>query len=127
LFVSAGQVGHRSPSIVMQCHPSGWDDRSVGSATCRRLTGIQLWVNLARRLPNPYDGAPLFLAAWSTWRDGNGALAGIAAELALESDPGYSAADLLLAALARGLDPHTLPKLRLPAQSKGAAESDINA
>jgi len=92
-----------------------------------RLPGIALWVNLARRLPSPYDAAPLFIAAWSTYRDGNGALAGIAAELALKSDPGYSAADLLLAALARGLDPHTLPKLRLPAQSKGAAESDINA
>jgi Domain of unknown function (DUF4192) len=92
-----------------------------------RLTGIALWVNLARRLPNPYDAAPLFIAAWSTYRDGNGALAGIAAELALKSDRGYSAADLLLAALARGLDPRTLPKLRLPAQSKGAAEPDINA
>jgi Domain of unknown function (DUF4192) len=90
-----------------------------------RLTGIELWVNLARRLPGPYNAAPLFLAAWSTWRVGNGALAGIAAELALESDPGYSAADLLLAALARGIDPRTLPRLRLPA--KGAAEPDINA
>ena len=92
-----------------------------------RLPGIALWVNLARRLPSPYDAAPLFIAAWSTYRDGNGALAGIAAELALKSDPGYSAADLLLAALARGLDPRTLPKLRLPAQSKGAAKPDINA
>jgi Domain of unknown function (DUF4192) len=92
-----------------------------------RLEGLELWVNLARRLPSPYDAPPLFLAAWRAWRDGNGALAGIAAERALASDPGYSAADLLLAALARGIDPRTLPKLRLPAQSKGAAESDINA
>jgi Domain of unknown function (DUF4192) len=92
-----------------------------------RLEGIELWVNLARRLPAPYSAAPLFLAGWRAWRDGNGALAGIAAERALASDPGYSAADLLLAALARGIDPRTLPKLRLPAQSKGAAEPDSNA
>ena len=79
-----------------------------------RLEGIELWVNLARRLPAPYSAAPLFLAAWCAWRDGNGALAGIAAERALASDPSYSAADLLLAALARGIDPRKLPKLRMP-------------
>jgi len=92
-----------------------------------RLQGIELWVNLARRLPSPYNATSLFLAGWRAWRDGNGALAGIAAELALAADPGYSAADLPLAALARGIDPRTLPKLRLPAQSKGAAEPDSNA
>jgi hypothetical protein len=85
-----------------------------------RLTGIELWVNLARRLPSPYNAAPLFLAAWTTYRDGNGALAGIAAELAITSDPGYSAADLLLAALSRGVDPRTLPKLR--SSTRGGVE-----
>jgi hypothetical protein len=79
-----------------------------------RLDGRTLWLELARRLPNPYDAAPLFLYGWCSWRAGNGALAGIAAERAVRSDPGYSAADLLLAALARGLDPRRLPKLRLP-------------
>ena len=83
-----------------------------------RLQGVELWVNLARRLPSPYDAPPLFLAAWRAWRDGNGALAGIAAERALASDPGYSAADLLLAALARGIDPRTLPKLRAASAQK---------
>lgn len=87
-----------------------------------RLDGIELWVNLARRLPSPYDAPPLFLAAWRAWRDGDGALAGIAADLALRSDPGYSAADLLLAALARGIDPATLPKLRMPAAAKAGDE-----
>ena len=32
-----------------------------------RLRGIELWVNLARRLPSPYDAAPLFLAAWASY------------------------------------------------------------
>jgi len=79
-----------------------------------RLDGRVLWLDLARRLPSPYDAAPLFLYGWCSWRAGNGALAGIAAERAVQSDPSYSAADLLLAALARGLDPRRLPKLRLP-------------
>jgi hypothetical protein len=79
-----------------------------------RLDGRQLWRELARRLPAPYDAAPLFLFGWRSWRAGNGALAGIAAERAVQSDPGYSAADLLLAALSRGVDPRRLPRLRLP-------------
>ncbi|HEY8739311.1 MAG TPA: DUF4192 family protein, partial [Candidatus Dormibacteraeota bacterium] len=84
-----------------------------------RLEGIELWVNLARRLPAPYNAAPLFLAAWRAYRDGNGAIGAIAAELALVADPGYSAAELLLAALARGIDPRTLPKLRAAASREG--------
>jgi len=84
------------------------------AADDRRLDGRLLWLDLARRLPSPYDAAPLFLYGWCSWRAGNGALAGIAAERAVASDPTYSAADLLLAALARGLDPRRLPRLRLP-------------
>jgi hypothetical protein len=78
-----------------------------------RLDGRALWLELARRLPSPYDAAPLFLFGWGIWRDGNGALAGIAADRAILSDPEYSAADLLLAALARAVDPRRLPRLRL--------------
>ncbi|MDT4929579.1 MAG: hypothetical protein QOF92_2446 [Pseudonocardiales bacterium] len=79
-----------------------------------RLDGRALWRDLARRLPAPYDAAPLFLFGWAAWRAGDGALAGIAAERAVLSDSEYSAADLLLAALSRGLDPRRFPKLRLP-------------
>jgi hypothetical protein len=78
----------------------------------RRLDGRALWLDLARRLPEPYDAAPLFLFAWASWRDGSGAIARTAAERALASDRQYSAADLLLAALAQGVDPRRLPKLR---------------
>ena len=77
-----------------------------------RIDGRELWRALAARLPSPYDAAPLFLFGWSSWRAGNGALAGLAAERAVASDPAYSAADLLLAALSRGIDPRRLPRLR---------------
>jgi hypothetical protein len=79
-----------------------------------RLDGRPLWRDLARRLPSPYDAAALFLFGWAAWRAGDGTLAGIAAERAVASDPTYSAADLLLAAVAHGVDPRRLPKLRLP-------------
>jgi hypothetical protein len=79
-----------------------------------RLDGRALWRELARRVPSPYDAAPLFLFGWASWREGNGACARIAAERALTSDPGYTAAELLLGALAHGLDPHRTPRLRMP-------------
>jgi hypothetical protein len=79
-----------------------------------RLDGRPLWRELARRLPSPYSAAPLFLFGWAAWRSGDGTLAGIAAERAVASDPHYSAADLLLAALSHGIDPRRLPRLRLP-------------
>lgn len=77
-----------------------------------RLDGRPLWAALTRRLPSPYDAAPAFLYGWAAWRAGNGAMASIAARRAVDADPGYTAADLLLAALSRGIDPRTVPKLR---------------
>ena len=79
-----------------------------------RLDGRPLWRDLACRLPEPYDAAPLFLYGWTAWRAGDGASAGIAAQRAVDSDPGYSAADLLLAALSQGVDPRAMPRLRTP-------------
>jgi hypothetical protein len=80
----------------------------------RQLDGRPLWREIARRAPQPYDAAPLFLYGWVCWRDGSGMLAAVAAERALSSDPGYHAADLLLGAVRHGLDPRRTPRLRLP-------------
>lgn len=77
-----------------------------------RIDGRRLWQRLATTLPAPFAAAPLFLFGWGTYRAGDGALAGIAAELALDNDPQYSAADLILAALSNAIDPRRLPKLR---------------
>ena len=84
------------------------------AADAGRFDGRDLWRDLARRLPGPYDAAPLFLYAWTSWRQGDGALANIACERVLASDPGYSAADLLLAALSQAVDPRRLPPMRVP-------------
>lgn len=77
-----------------------------------RLDGRPLWLALAQVVPPPYDAAPLFLYGWVSWRNGDGLLALEAAKRALVSDPGYTAADLLLAALDAGLDPFRTPRLR---------------
>lgn len=81
-----------------------------------RLDGRDLFLHLARTLPATHRAPALFLFAWKTWREGNGALAAMAAERALQADPAYSAADLLTAALARGVDPRRMPTLRMPRQ-----------
>lgn len=78
-----------------------------------RLDAQDLMLHLARTLPAPYRAAPLFLFAWKAWRNGNGALAAIAVERAQQAEPNYSAANLLQAALTRGVNPRTLPQLKL--------------
>lgn len=77
----------------------------------RALDGRSLWSELARRLPSPYDAPALFLFGWRSWREGNGALANVAAQRALDSDSDYNAARLLLTALDHGLDPRQVPLL----------------
>lgn len=90
----------------------------------RRLDGRTLWRDMARRLPPPYDAPPLFLFGWASWRAGDGVLAGIAAEAALCTDPSYSAADLLLTAVVRGISPDSVPRLRPSRRHRrGAADS----
>jgi Domain of unknown function (DUF4192) len=79
-----------------------------------RLDGRSLWQELVRRLPSPYDAPALFLFGWASWREGNGVLAAEAAIRAMDSDPGYTAAELLLSAVQNGLDPHKTPRLRAP-------------
>jgi hypothetical protein len=86
-----------------------------------RLDGIQLWVNLARRLPHPYDAAPLFLAGWAAYRHGNGILAGIAADLAVTADPACQTAELLRTIIGCGISPHELPKLSRSASPEADA------
>lgn len=79
------------------------DDRSVDA-------GALLYL-FHTRLPAGYAAAPLFLYGWAQWRAGNGTLAVMAAERALAADPAYSAAQLLVGAVRRGLNPSSTPPL----------------
>jgi hypothetical protein len=91
----------------VQVRDACWLRVERGRSDCN----LALWSQLVRRALPPYDAAPLFLLGWLAWRRGDGALARIAAERALLSDPGYRAAGLLLDVLNSSIDPRGLPSL----------------
>jgi hypothetical protein len=58
-----------------------------------------LWTELTRRAPAPLDAAPATLLAVSAWVRGDGAMANVALDRALTSEPSYTLAGLLRSAL----------------------------
>jgi hypothetical protein len=65
----------------------------------------RLWTHLVRQLPAEFVPAPAALLAFVAWQAGDGALASIAIERALDADPSYSMALLIADALYAGLPP----------------------
>ena len=75
-------------------------DRAMGLALDDTAAGAEvLWTELTRRVPPPLDAAPATLLAVTAWVRGDGAMANVALERALDSEPGYSLAQLLRTAL----------------------------
>lgn len=70
-----------------------------------------LWIDLLHRVPPPLDAAPATLLALSSWARGDGALANVALDRALDSDPGYSLAQLVRNALDHALPPGTVREM----------------
>lgn len=70
-----------------------------------------LWALLARRLPDPWRVEALVLLAFSAYARGDGPLAGIALESALQSDPGHRMAGMLDIALQSGMRPEQIREL----------------
>ncbi|MEU4483133.1 DUF4192 domain-containing protein [Micromonospora sp. NPDC023966] len=66
---------------------------------------ITFWAEITRRADTPLVAAPATVLALTAWRSGDGALAVMAAEHALQVDPGYQLAHLVLHALQAGLPP----------------------
>ena len=64
-----------------------------------------LWTTLLRNLPTEFAPAPAALLAFVCWQSGDGALATIAIERALDADPDYTMALLIGDALHAGLPP----------------------
>ena len=81
---------------------------------------LRLWTDLVRMLPDDLVPAPAALLAFTAWQSGDGALASIAVERALEADPEYSMALLISDALQAGLPPSAA---RLPMTPKQVAAS----
>lgn len=64
-----------------------------------------LWTDLLRCMPPELTPAPASLLGFVAWQAGDGALAVIAIDRALEANPAYTMADLLSTALHAGLPP----------------------
>jgi hypothetical protein len=79
-----------------------------------------LWTECTRRLPEPLDAAPATLLAVSVWLRGDGAMARIALDRALDSEPDYALADLLARGLDAGLGPRDLRAMVADAQAHQA-------
>lgn len=77
-----------------------------GAAAAERL-----WLALTRATPAPELAGPATLAAFTAYLRGNGALAGMALERALQAWPGHDLGMLLAVALETGMPPSTLAQI----------------
>ena len=80
----------------------------------------RLWTELVRQLPDEYVPGPAALLAFTAWQAGDGALASIAIERALQADPAYSMALLIAEALHAGLPPSAARLTMTPKQVAAA-------
>jgi Domain of unknown function (DUF4192) len=80
---------------------------------------LALLMDLTRRALFPHDAPVAATLAWVAYARGNGALANVAVDRALTSDPDYSLANLLLEGLQRGVHPRQLRRVarRTPRRS----------
>ena len=115
---------------IAACGPAGSGDRLTDELLARVVWGLRdpqardrvlasalgpdaavaetLWTECTRRAPAPLDAAPATLLAVSAWLRGDGAMANVALERALASDPDHVLAQLLSRALAACMNPAEL-------------------
>lgn len=67
-----------------------------------------MWTDVVRRVPQEYVAAPATLLALCAWRAGNGSLADVAAQRALDASPGYGLAEVVREALRAGIPPSAI-------------------
>lgn len=84
----------------------------VRDAAWRSITAtephLRLWADVTRRVDPSQAAAPASLLAFTAWRAGDGVLAGLAVDRALDAEPSYSMAQLLRDALRLGIPPTTV-------------------
>lgn len=82
----------------------------------------RLWTALVRGLPGSHRADPAVLLAATAYLRGDGALAGIALDVALEAWPGHSFASLLRSALSNGVAPGKLREAMKDAEADAVLE-----
>jgi hypothetical protein len=87
-------------------------DRALALALGRSAAAAEaVWTDLTRRAPAPLDAAPATLLAVTAWVRGDGAMANVALERALSSEPSYTFALLLRRALDACMRPDEVRRL----------------
>ena len=87
-------------------------DLAMGLALGTSAAGAEvLWTEVTRRVPPPLDAAPATLLAVTAWVRGDGAMANVALDRALSSDPDHSLAQLLRTALDACFRPEDVRRL----------------
>ena len=86
---------------IVPARDVAWSMMSRPSA----LRHLQLWQPVLARVVPPYEPAVACLTAFAAWLLGDGALAWCAVERALEADPAYSWADLIVQSLEQAVSP----------------------
>lgn len=82
----------------------------------------RLWLALTRGTPEPERAEPACLLAITSHVRGEGALAGMALEVALLADPGHRLAELLQTALAAGIPPSRVREVATAAAAEACAQ-----
>ncbi|MEP7026500.1 MAG: DUF4192 domain-containing protein [Actinomycetota bacterium] len=100
------------------------DDAWARMDPAHRAAHQRLWTDLVRRACPQYRPAPAALLAFTAWQGGDGTLASMAVQRALDADPDYSMALLLADALECGLPPSAA---RLPMTPEEVAASYAEA
>ncbi|WP_242906050.1 DUF4192 domain-containing protein [Actinomadura terrae] len=81
---------------------------------------IDFWRDVVRRVEPPYAAAPAALLAFAAYAAGNGGLANVALDRALDADPTYSMAVILREVMAAGIPP-TKARMRMTPEELAAA------
>jgi hypothetical protein len=87
---------------------------------------LRLWTELTRLARPGYVAAPAALLAFCAWQSGDGALANVALDRALEDNPRYSMALLLREALDSGAPP-SMARLPMTPEEVAAAYDALDA
>ncbi|RFS81596.1 DUF4192 domain-containing protein [Actinomadura spongiicola] len=87
---------------------------------------IAFWRDIVRRVEEPYVPAPASLLAFAAYAAGDGGLANVSLERALDIDPGYSLALILREVINAGVPPARL-RLRMTPDELATAYNDRKA
>jgi hypothetical protein len=102
------------------------DDAWARMDPAHRAAHLRMWLDVTRRAQPGHVAAPAALLAFVAWQSGDGALANVALDRALDDDPGYSMAQLLRQVISAGAPP-SMAKLPMTPEEVAASYDDAEA